>query len=138
MNRITAIEINKKDFDILGAFVENGGLYEMCALLLGVFSRKIAVVKEAYLVENAERSRVLFSIAPESLYKAYVYAENLGIEVVGIFHSHPAETSPSSLDLEFMKVNPIVWLIMSSLDKSFGAYQFLDGNVNKVNVLVKN
>ena len=45
-------------------------------------------------------------------------AEEKGLDVVGIFHSHPKSLpSPSNTDIKFMKGNPIPWIIYSGINK---------------------
>jgi proteasome lid subunit RPN8/RPN11 len=66
-----------------------------------------------FLTENSAQSPVMFRIAPADLLRGYEQAEGAGLEVVGIFHSHPAPPWPSRVDLEYMRVNPVIWLIMS-------------------------
>ena len=36
------------------------------------------------------------------------------IHVTRIFHSHPAPAKPSTIDIKYMKINPIPWLILST------------------------
>lgn len=85
---------------------------ESCAILLGRSSGRTATVSEIHRVENADGSPVSFSVSGEDLIRVYGTAEERGLEVVGIFHSHPFTAAhPSATDLKFMLVNPVVWVI---------------------------
>lgn len=55
-----------------------------------------------------------FQISPELVVAELKKAETEGLELVGIFHSHPTTPYPSVVDLENMKlwVN-VFWLIFS-------------------------
>jgi proteasome lid subunit RPN8/RPN11 len=58
--------------------------------------------------------------------KAYQLSEARNQQVVGIFHSHPAEPFPSSTDKRYMKINPVVWIIYSTVTNESRAYIFED------------
>ena len=99
---------------------------ESCALLAGeVKDMKIwndVRVIEIFGVRNADQSVISFSVDEMELIKLYERAEAKGLQIVGIFHSHPSRPAPSSTDVEFMRINPIVWLIYSSITHEFRAY----------------
>lgn len=67
--------------------------YEGCGLLLGVVENGANVVAAIFPVENRwdveEERRVRFRIAPEDMMRAEMAAMQQGLDVVGIFHSHP-------------------------------------------------
>lgn len=98
---------------------------ESCAFLLGRGENQV-VVSEVLPMKNAEASRVSFTIAPGDLLHAYEHAEKKGLQVAGIFHSHPAPPGPSGTDAQFMEVNPVVWLIYSTTENRFAAWVFAD------------
>ena len=79
--------------------------FECCGLMLGRFEsdgRKI--VTETYPISNAreeEAKRNRFLIRPEELRRGEKYAREKGLDVVGLYHSHPDEPAvPSQYDLE--------------------------------------
>jgi proteasome lid subunit RPN8/RPN11 len=94
---------------------------ESCALLAGTSNNDI-VVREVIATKNADASEVSFSIKPEELLAAYRKAESLGLEIVAIFHSHPAPARPSGRDAEFMELNPVPWLILSTVNNEMRAF----------------
>ncbi len=67
--------------------------YEGCGLLLGVAengrNRVIAIRPLPNVWPNEEEKRVRFRIAPEDWRDAELDALAAGLDVVGIFHSHP-------------------------------------------------
>jgi proteasome lid subunit RPN8/RPN11 len=75
-------------------------------------------------MKNSDASIISFSIAPQELIDAYQTVEKQGMEVVGIFHSHPAQPLPSSVDKKFMQINPVVWIIYSTITNEAKAYIF--------------
>jgi [CysO sulfur-carrier protein]-S-L-cysteine hydrolase len=99
---------------------------ESCALLAGEV-KDMKIWKDIRVVEiiaarNADQSIVSFSVDEIELIELYERAEARGLQIVGIFHSHPSKPAPSSTDVEFMRINPIVWLIYSSVTHEFRAY----------------
>ena len=106
--------------------------YEACAILLGNKDEKIWETTEIFLTENIEKSEITFTVSNEQLLEGYKMAEEKGLDVVGIFHSHPKSLpSPSNTDIKFMKGNPIPWIIYSGLTKEMKAY-LLDSEIIQI------
>jgi proteasome lid subunit RPN8/RPN11 len=95
---------------------------ESCALLLGENNEVIEILP----MRNVDESPVTFGIESTELVDAYNLAESKGLQVIAIFHSHPAQPSPSSTDIKFMEINPVVWLIYSTTEWRLKAYVYED------------
>jgi|SRR6266511_5014636 proteasome lid subunit RPN8/RPN11 len=104
---------------------------ESCALLLG----ENDTVVEILPMRNVDESPVTFSIESTELVHAYNLAESKGLQVIAIFHSHPAKPSPSSTDRKFMEINPVVWLIYSTTECRLKAYVY-DDDVKEVAIKI--
>lgn len=103
---------------------------EACALLFGKMTKKAAVVERVVVTPNVLRSTVRFEIDSKAFYDAFTNADKDGLEFLGFFHSHPASVNPSSVDLQFMRLwGYAVWLIFSSTDNKFAAFQMKKGRV---------
>lgn len=67
--------------------------YEGCGLLLGHTNGEENVVTGLFPVENQweveEEKRERFQITPEDMFRAEVAAMNRGLDIIGIYHSHP-------------------------------------------------
>jgi len=94
-------------------------------------------VTDIVVAYNIDRSRVTFQVDPHTLLKVYRRADEEGKDVVSIFHSHPAPPSPSTLDIRFMQVNPVVWLILSTTSYQLKAYQLQGEAINPVEIVQK-
>ena len=94
---------------------------ECCAFLLAEHndSEKVAMILP---MRNIDESPVSFSIDPAELLNAYNLADSKGMEVVAIFHSHPAKASPSSTDIMYMEINPVIWIIYSTTQNEIRAF----------------
>ena len=109
--------------------------YEACAILLGNKDEKIWETTEIFLTENIEKSEINFTVSNEQLLEGYKMAEEKGLDVVGIFHSHPkSEPSPSTTDIKFMKGNPVPWVIYSGLTQEMKAY-ILESEVIQIPII---
>ena len=98
---------------------------ESCALLFGKKDNDKITITEIYPAENIEKSPRNFTISNEQLIQGYKIAEDKGLEVIGIFHSHPdSEPYPSETDKKFMEINPVAWVIFSLATNEFKAYMF--------------
>jgi proteasome lid subunit RPN8/RPN11 len=104
---------------------------ESCAFLLG----KNDAVTEILPMRNADESQVSFSVEPQEVLRAYDLAESKKLQVVGIFHSHPARPAPSGTDRKFMEINPVVWIIYSTTEHRMKAYVY-DTDVQEVELKV--
>ena len=95
---------------------------ESCAFLLGKDDKVVEILP----MRNADESQVSFSIEPQEVLHAYDLAESRKMQVIGIFHSHPARPAPSGTDRKFMEINPVVWLIYSTTEHRLKAFVYED------------
>ena len=130
------IRISSKQVKELREEAERKLPQEACALLLGRVEGGVAVVERLLIFKNICRSPTLFRIRDEEVYKAYMEAEKESIEIVGVFHSHPAPVHPSLVDEEYMVFNPFAWLILSTMDGGLAAFQMWEGEVRSLEVEV--
>lgn len=125
------ISLTERQVGQLASIAKSALPYESCAFLLG----KNDKVTEILPMRNADESQISFSIEPQEVLRAYDLAESKELQVVGIFHSHPAQPAPSGTDRKFMEINPVVWLIYSTTEQRFKAYVY-DSEVSEVAVKI--
>ena len=117
------IIISKSFRESLARHANEQNPYEACAILLGRTNEETWETTEIFLTENTDKSETNFTVSNEQLLEGYNMAEEKKLSVVGIFHSHPkSEPSPSSTDVQFMKGNPVPWVIYSGLTNVMKAY----------------
>ncbi|MDE1861728.1 MAG: M67 family metallopeptidase [Thaumarchaeota archaeon] len=110
---------------------------ESCAVLFGKSEGSCFSVTGIFLVENSLHSPVSFAISSDDLIRAYRELEARKLEVTAIFHSHPdSEAYPSPIDLKYMEINPVPWLIYSNTKDELKAY-ILESEVVPVTVRVR-
>ena len=111
---------------------------EACAILFGKILQNKAVVETIEIAQNRLRSTTRFEVDPQKVATAVAEAENMGLEFIGLFHSHPANAMPSSIDRKFMKLwGDALWLIISSIDNTLAAYHLVDGELEQVTIKIE-
>jgi [CysO sulfur-carrier protein]-S-L-cysteine hydrolase len=124
---VSSIRLNEDKLEFLTSLAKKSLPLESCALLIGEINTNNLdeiIVSDVIAVKNSDSSPVSFSIDPDDLIEGYQLSESRNLQVVGIFHSHPAEPFPSSIDKRYMKINPVVWLIYSTVTNEARAYIF--------------
>jgi proteasome lid subunit RPN8/RPN11 len=116
------IFVTKAQLEELRMIVERALPNESCAFLLA--DRNDDKVSKILPMRNIEESAVSFSMDPYEVLQAYNIADSLGMQIIAIFHSHPARASPSSTDIKFMEINPVIWLIYSTTENILRAYLY--------------
>jgi len=134
LQKIKMMRLDIEHLETLRRVAEESRPMEACALLLGRVKGVTVEVTDIRITENMDDSPLRFTVDPETLYNILNRAEREGKAFVGVFHSHPAPASPSNIDLKYMVFNPIVWLIMSTVDGCVKAYQWCDDSIQTVGV----
>ncbi len=102
---MTKVILNPQLLSLMESHASSTYPEECCGLLLGFYedSSRIKRVKEAKRMSNVfqkEERHHRYTIDPKEYLKAENEAESMGLEVVGIYHSHPeAPAKPSQFDM---------------------------------------
>ena len=125
---ITTISISQQHLLDLERIAKERYPVEACALLEGNLtlindeSNEKASVLGIVPMRNADESIYTFRIDTNDLINTYQEISSRNMEVVGIFHSHSSKAYPSLTDRKYMELNPVVWLIYSTLSHNFAAF----------------
>jgi [CysO sulfur-carrier protein]-S-L-cysteine hydrolase len=123
--QIQSFILTQLQLERLASLARNSLPNESCALLLGNNTKENEIkVIDTLSMKNSDASPMKFRIESQELINGYLTAKKRNLNVVGIFHSHPAPAVPSSKDKIFMEINPVVWLIYSTLTNQYRAYIF--------------
>jgi len=110
---------------------------ESCCLLLGrIVNENEYCVELVKIMENKTRSQYSFQMDPDELKEAYQWASNNSLDVVGVYHSHLDGSTPSSTDLIFMKLNPVIWLIYEVSGSRFRAFTVVKDILKEVKIKI--
>lgn len=114
MGKLSMI-VKQEQISFLNRFVRDNDPFESCAILLGKRQKDEFVIEEIVPAQNKDSSIIRFTIENDRLYEIYKMADEKNLSVIGIFHSHPSDPYPSSTDKFYMKVNPVPWIIESTI-----------------------
>jgi proteasome lid subunit RPN8/RPN11 len=106
------IYLTAAQMDSMRSDVSSRAPQEACGLLTGKRSEEMIFVDEVYAIENALHSSVRYQLDPQQQVDVFLSVEKRGLEVVGIYHSHPeGPDHPSETDLEEAYYPEVVYLI---------------------------
>jgi proteasome lid subunit RPN8/RPN11 len=123
------LRIDDDQYEALLAHARAGYPNEACALLAG----REGSVERVYALPNAEASPTFYVVEPKAQLQAMTEMDDLGLDLVGIFHSHVAtEAYPSRTDIELAAYPDAAYLILSLADPEapvLRAFSIRDGQV---------
>ncbi|MCX9025491.1 MAG: M67 family metallopeptidase [Candidatus Methanoperedens sp.] len=123
---ISEIKISHQNIALIKTELEANKPYEACGVLVGAIKGSTALVEKALPVTNVKRTRASFELDPKEHYNAWNEAGKNGMEIVGVYHTHPVSSAvPSLWDRETMQNDTSVWLIAGA--DGMRAYVWEDG-----------
>jgi len=108
---------------------------EACGMLAG----RDGKVSKLYKLTNADAADDHFMMEPAEQFAAVKDIRSSGLELLGIYHSHPRSPArPSQEDIRLALTPDVVYVIVSLLDDEPEAKGFLieDGDVTEVQVII--
>ena len=105
---ISQLILSKSQIDEMIQHVEQHAPLEACGLLAGKKDR----VEKVLLVRNQAQSPVRFVMDPYEQLEAFEWIDSHGLDLLGIFHSHPAGpeiASPTDIAEAAYEVVHIIW-----------------------------
>ncbi len=104
---------------------------EACGILAG----KEVSVEKVYEMVNVDKSPSSFFMDPKEQFKVMKEIRNLGLEMLGVYHSHVASPAyPSTNDVELALYPEISYVIVSLKDKdnpSLRSFRIVDGKITE-------
>jgi len=95
------LKIPQNLIDEIYEYVLVGYPNEICGLLVGTIEAKTKLVSEVYAVSNlnTQRKQDRYELDPKAFQKIDQQAQKKGLQILGVFHSHPDHPSkPSETD----------------------------------------
>ena len=135
MSEITLL-VSKNQIDSLIRSTKEDFPNESCSLLLGSIIGDEYHVKMLMKMENKVHSEYSFYIDPDELLKAYKWASDNELDVIGVYHSHLEGSNPSDTDLTFMKINPVIWLIYDVSWSTYRAFLLVQDYLEEIKIKI--
>ncbi|MGC9210825.1 MAG: Mov34/MPN/PAD-1 family protein [Nitrososphaeria archaeon] len=133
---ILIIKIPRNMLDEILNNVSKNKPIEAVSFILGYEKNGIYVAREIINVKNSLNSASEFYVNPNDLLNIYKKAEENGMQIVAIVHSHQGLPVPSATDIKYMKLNPYVWIIVSMTDLKLQAYKLNEEKLETVNIII--
>jgi [CysO sulfur-carrier protein]-S-L-cysteine hydrolase len=105
---IRGLKLKPEHWRTMRRHVSSQAPLEACGLLAG----KQNLVETVLRVRNAEQSSVHFRMDAQEQYNAFEWIDTHGMELVGIFHSHPSGpeiASPTDIAETTYEVVHVIW-----------------------------
>ncbi len=129
--------LTQRQLDEIVAHAQGLAPEEACGLLGGVGGRVLGV----YPVENALHSPLAYSMEPQAQVETMMLIEELGWDLLGIFHSHPAGPAiPSQTDVRQAYYPESLTVILApGRDRAWQARAFRidEGRVEEAQVVIE-
>ncbi len=131
---IQQLTINKENWQEMLNHVESQVPLEACGLLAGKNDR----VEKVIVVRNQAQSPARFVMDPYEQLKAFDWIESNGLDLLGIFHSHPAGTETASATDIAEATYEAVYIIWSRSGDTWQARGFWieNGHAHEVSLLI--
>ncbi len=109
---------------------------EACGLLAGKNGR----VRMTFGVPNQERSPVRYRMEPRAQWRAFERIEAAGLELLGIYHSHPQgpdHPSPTDVEESLYEVAQLIWFPAQG-GWQVRAFHITAGKVTEITLVIEN
>jgi proteasome lid subunit RPN8/RPN11 len=127
---VTKLILTREAWQAMRRHISRRAPLEACGLLAGMNDR----VESTYGIPNAERSPVRFRMEPRAQWRAFQRMEAAGLELVGIYHSHPKgpdRPSQTDIDENMYPVVQIIWFRENGIWRARG-YNIEAGNTVEI------
>ena len=94
------LKISHSDYEKIVAHGREGKPLEICGLLVGTREGENALVHEVHEVDSSDKSELTYNMDGLKFMKIEAAARKSNLEIVGIYHTHPATVPyPSKTDV---------------------------------------
>jgi len=124
------LKLGRKVWQAMRRHVNRRLPQEACGLLAG----ENDLVERSLGIPNADRSPVRFRMEPRAQWRAFQSIESAGLELVGIYHSHPNgpdHPSPTDIAETMYPVAQIVWFQVAGEWQAHG-FKIEEGKVVEI------
>lgn len=128
--------LNKSQKEKLVEHAEKEAPNEACGILAG----KDYKVEKVYEMVNTDNRAKTFFMEPKQQLKVMKEIRNLGLEMIGIYHSHlETDAYPSAHDVELANYPEASYVIVSIKDRdnpSIRSFKIVEGKINEEEVAI--
>ncbi|PIS28468.1 hypothetical protein COT42_08045 [Candidatus Saganbacteria bacterium CG08_land_8_20_14_0_20_45_16] len=126
------IKIPKKIIEEIAGHARDEAPLEACGYLAG----KENEVLELYRMRNIDQSSEHFSFAPKEQFGVVKKVRVMGLELIAVYHSHPATSARlSSEDIRLALDPKTIYVIHSLLNNETKAFKVIEGKIINETIL---
>lgn len=119
------LTITERDVKHISLHCRQSYPIEACGILIGILTRDGRTVTQVWPSRNELSSESSYEIHPETLLRAFTYAEQNRLQVVGFYHSHPFYSADASeIDKGHANYPGLSYLIYSIPNNEFRSFLF--------------
>ncbi|MBI5962968.1 MAG: M67 family metallopeptidase [Chloroflexi bacterium] len=129
-----SLTLTKEQLQKMIAHVNSHAPLEACGLLAGRGSK----VETVLMVANQAQSPIRYVMDPIEQLSAFEWIDSNGLELIGIFHSHPTGPETVSPTDIVQAAYAVVYVILARVENSWRARGFWieDGKYNEVGLQI--
>ncbi|HJQ15058.1 MAG TPA: M67 family metallopeptidase [Anaerolineales bacterium] len=127
------LSLNRSQWQEMLEHVDRHAPLEACGLLAGKEER----VEKVLLIRNQAQSPIRFVMDPYEQLQAFIWIDSNGLDLLGIFHSHPAGPETASLTDVAEAAYEVVHLIWSRDQDGWKARGFWIENGSAMEVVLQ-
>ena len=115
------VEISKSINDKIMRICEKGFPYEVCGVLIGTKNNNKYIIKDFYDCENLNKARAAdrYELNPKDYMQGEKIAKDLGLSIIGIYHSHPSHPAIASETDKLYAWPEMAYMIYSIYENKF-------------------
>jgi proteasome lid subunit RPN8/RPN11 len=107
------MQIERKHLSQMISYARDEAPREACGILAGRNGRVLRI----YRTRNADRSPTSYRLDPDQQFRVFKDIEDRGLELLGIYHSHPSSPAvPSDRDVEQAYYPEVSYILISLAD----------------------
>jgi [CysO sulfur-carrier protein]-S-L-cysteine hydrolase len=130
------MQITKDVIEHMLAHARKEAPIEACGYLMGSED----FITRAVAITNAEGREDHFTFDPKEQFEAYRTAQDLGVEIIGAYHSHPASPARPSAEDVRLAFDPAMLYVIASLMEggaTVKAFRIREGEVEEEPLVVQ-
>ena len=130
------IRIHSTQMEKMQVHVDSTAPEEACGIVGGSSGQATTVIP----IENVDHSPVRYRMDPQAQWNAFQYLEMEGLELIGIYHSHPSgPEEPSLIDVKQAYYPESFYMLWFRNDDGWqcSAYRIVDSAVSRVKIVIE-
>ncbi len=130
------MEIEKSIIKQIVSEAHRANPLECCGYLAG----NDRLITHVYPMKNIDQSNVHYSFEPKEQFETVKDIRNCGMEVLGVYHSHPESPArPSEEDIRLAYDPQVSYVIISLCDEEIDvkSFKIVNGKVEQEELLIK-